>query len=106
MPRLSARLSSTLFFWSSFQDVFHAHITRHFRHCARCVLSLFYIHSTKLASLPFRFKGSGGANMAPIPQAVQHHHRATTKTSQKSFKSKHASKNSIREKAKGVLTHT
>ena len=50
---------------------------------------------TKLASLPFRFKGSSGANMAPIPQAAQHHHRSTTKISHKAFKTKHASKNSL-----------
>lgn len=38
--------------------------------------------------------------MAPI--TAQHHHRATTKTSQKSFKSKHASKSELRDKAKGT----
>lgn len=58
--------------------------------------------STKLASLPLRFKGSSGANMAPNPQSMPHQHRPTTKTSQKAFKSKHASKNSLRDKSKGM----
>jgi hypothetical protein len=53
----------------------------------------------KVASLPFRFKAGG--NMAPI--AAQHHHRSTTKQTQKSFKSRHATKGSIKELAKGTF---
>jgi hypothetical protein len=54
-----------------------------------------------LASLPFRFKGSGGANMAPT-STVQHHHRSTTKTSHKSYKTGHASKRALKDQAKGT----
>jgi hypothetical protein len=54
-----------------------------------------------LASLPFRFKGSGGANMAPISTG-QHHHRSTTKVSHKSFKTGHATKRALKDKAKGA----
>ncbi|KAF2796840.1 DUF663-domain-containing protein [Melanomma pulvis-pyrius CBS 109.77] len=38
--------------------------------------------------------------MAPL--IGQHHHRSTTKQSQKSFKSRHATKNSLKEKSKGT----
>jgi pre-rRNA-processing protein TSR1 len=55
-----------------------------------------------LESLPFRFKGSGGANMAPISTG-QHHHRSTTKVSHKSFKAGHASKRALKDKAKGAM---
>lgn len=55
---------------------------------------------TTLASLPYRFKGSSGANMAPT-QTV-HHHRSTTKTSHKPYKTKHASKSSLKDKEKGM----
>lgn len=54
-----------------------------------------------LASLPFRFKGSGGANMAPT-STVQHHHRSTTKTSHKPYKTGHASKRALKDQAKGT----
>ncbi|KAF9893658.1 hypothetical protein FE257_009826 [Aspergillus nanangensis] len=40
--------------------------------------------------------------MAPITQAV-HHHRNTTKTSHKAYKSRHASKSSIKDKEKGKV---
>lgn len=53
-----------------------------------------------LDSLPFRFKGSQ-ANMAPA-QSV-HHHRSTTKVSHKPYKSKHASKSALKDKAKGKI---
>ncbi len=38
--------------------------------------------------------------MAPLPDA--HHHRSTTKTSQKPFKSKYSTKSALKELAKGV----
>lgn len=52
-----------------------------------------------LDSLPFRFKGSGGANMAPTQT---HHHRSTTKKANKSYKSRHASKGALKEQDKGA----
>ncbi|KAF2708265.1 DUF663-domain-containing protein [Pleomassaria siparia CBS 279.74] len=39
--------------------------------------------------------------MAPL--TGQHHHRSTTKQSQKAFKSRHASKNALKEKSKGKV---
>ena len=55
----------------------------------------------KLASIPFRFKAGGG--MAPT---TEHHHRSTTKISHKPFKSRHATKNLIRNLAKGKIEST
>jgi pre-rRNA-processing protein TSR1 len=40
--------------------------------------------------------------MAPITQNA-HHHRSTTKTSQKPFKSQHATKSALKERAKGII---
>ncbi|PYH93257.1 DUF663-domain-containing protein [Aspergillus ellipticus CBS 707.79] len=40
--------------------------------------------------------------MAPT-QTVQHHHRSTTKSTQKHFKSRHASKSALKDKAKGKV---
>ncbi|ORY11599.1 hypothetical protein BCR34DRAFT_673738 [Clohesyomyces aquaticus] len=37
------------------------------------------------------------------PAATQHHHRSTTKQSQKTFKSRHATKSSLKELAKGKV---
>ena len=48
-------------------------------------------------SLPFRFKA--GPAMAPMPEV--HHHRNSTKSSHKPFKSRHATKSLIKELAKG-----
>lgn len=39
--------------------------------------------------------------MAPT-QTVQHHHRSTTKSSNKPYKSRHASKSALKDKAKGT----
>ncbi|MCJ1274706.1 hypothetical protein MMC21_002504 [Puttea exsequens] len=50
-----------------------------------------------MSSIPFRFKAGGGD---------QHHHRNTTKFSHKSFKSKHATKNMLKELAKGKKENT
>src|SRR5438045_182427 len=55
--------------------------------------------------LPLRFRtgGTGSTtNMAPIPTSVHHHHRSTTKQSQKPFKSRFASKNALKDLAKGT----
>lgn len=54
------------------------------------------------AAIPFRFKagGSGIAHMAP---SIEHHHRSTTKVSNKSFKSKHATKSALKDRAKGKV---
>lgn len=54
-----------------------------------------------MASIPFRFKA--GDSMAP---ATEHHHRSTTKISHKPFKSRHATKNLIRDLAKGKIEGT
>lgn len=58
----------------------------------------------KLAAIPFRFKA--GASMAPMVEKLPHHHRSDTKGSHKAFKSRHASKNSIRELSKGKIEGT
>jgi pre-rRNA-processing protein TSR1 len=52
------------------------------------------------SSIPFRFKagGSGTSNMS----APGHHHRSTTKQSKKGFKSRHATKSSLKEQSKGM----
>jgi pre-rRNA-processing protein TSR1 len=39
--------------------------------------------------------------MAPIP-AQSHHHRSTTKKDTKGFKSRHATKGSLKERSKGT----
>jgi hypothetical protein len=56
-------------------------------------------------SIPFRFKSSASDKstvMAPIPQgSQQHHHRNTTKVSNKAYKSRFASKSQLRDQAKG-----
>lgn len=52
-----------------------------------------------MASIPFRFKAGGDSTAS---QGV-HHHRSTTKNSHKPFKSRHASKNFLRDQAKGKL---
>lgn len=93
MPSLPLAWFTTLSFFLPLRYTLHSDSTGPLR--------LFLSCFTKLASLPFRFKGSSGA-MGPIPQAAQHHHRATTKTSHKAFKTKHASKNSLRDKSKGT----
>lgn len=58
------------------------------------------------SSLPFRFKAGGdgnrSANMASTV-AIQHHHRSTTKTDHKPFKSRHASKSALKNQAKGKV---
>jgi hypothetical protein len=58
----------------------------------------------KVASLPFRFKGSNTANMAPAAVSTQHSHRSTTKNPHKAFKSRHLSKGALKDLAKGVIT--
>lgn len=51
-------------------------------------------------TLPFRFKAGGDSKM---PSAVtSHSHRATTKVNNKSFKSRKATKGSLRDQAKGM----
>lgn len=57
-------------------------------------------HSTKVASLPFRFKAGGEAKM-PGAVAFGHSHRPTTKVSNKAFKSRKATKGALRNAAKG-----
>lgn len=44
--------------------------------------------------------------MAPMVEKLPHHHRSDTKASHKPYKSRHASKNSIRELAKGKIEGT
>lgn len=51
-------------------------------------------------TLPFRFKAGGDSKM---PSAVMNHsHRATTKVNNKAFKSRKATKGSLRDQAKGM----
>lgn len=56
-----------------------------------------------VASIPFRFKAGGSSSdkMAPVV-AQSHHHRSTTKLNKKNFKSRHASKGSLKELSKGT----
>jgi pre-rRNA-processing protein TSR1 len=49
--------------------------------------------------LPFRFKAGGTGMALPEP----HHHRSTTKTSHKPFKSRHLTKSALKDKAKGKI---
>ena len=51
-------------------------------------------------SLPYRFKAGGSGAMASGHQPV-FHHRNTTKVDHKSFKSKFATKSSLKDRAKG-----
>ena len=53
-----------------------------------------------MSSVPFRFKAGGNG----LPDAF--HHRNTTKISHKPFKSKHATKNFLKEIAKGKMENT
>lgn len=39
--------------------------------------------------------------MAPI--VSQHHHRSTTKQTQKPFKARHATKSALKDRSKGVI---
>ena len=63
------------------------------------VLPRNFLSAYKVASLPFRFK-SGGDGKMPA-SVMSHSHRPTTKSSHKPFKSKHATKSSLRNAAKG-----
>ena len=51
------------------------------------------------AVLPFRFKAGGSGGLDP----QQHHHQSTTKPSNKPFKSRHATKNALRDISKGKV---
>lgn len=53
------------------------------------------------ATLPFRFRAGGDTPMAPITS--DHHHRSTTKPSNKAFKTRHASKSAIKDRTKGKV---
>lgn len=54
-------------------------------------------------SIPYRFKAGAGSssNMAPTLSST-HHHRSTTKTSQKPYKSRFTSKSALKDLAKGA----
>lgn len=55
-----------------------------------------------LASIPFRFK-AGGDGRGSMPSTVTaHSHRSTTKSSNKAFKSRKATKGALKELAKGM----
>lgn len=104
MPRFRARLSTTRYCdFGNFYEERHQHgvefelFTLTYSGILRFPVPDQVITIAKLA-LPYRFKGSGNPSMAPI----NHHHRSTTKTPQKSFKSKHASKGAIKELSKGM----
>ncbi|KAK5712713.1 ribosome biogenesis protein tsr1 [Elasticomyces elasticus] len=51
------------------------------------------------SAVPFRFK-AGPSAMTPV---ADHHHRSTTKSSNKSFKTRHATKSALKEKSKGKV---
>jgi len=55
-------------------------------------------------ALPFRFKAGGDSNGNKMPGLTGggHSHRPTTKSSNKPFKSRKATKGSLREAAKGM----
>jgi len=55
------------------------------------------------ATLPFRFKAGGDGPMASVQASTAHHHRSTTKVSNKAFKTKHASKSALKEQSKGKV---
>lgn len=106
MPRFRARLSTTRAFLANLRSL--RAVTPHFvpeesqsisGEKSFAFVKVYYLAT--VASLPFRFKGSGGANMAPITQTVQHHHRSTTKTTHKPFKSGHATKRQLKDQSKG-----
>jgi pre-rRNA-processing protein TSR1 len=64
------------------------------------VSSAFGLSSTLASSVPFRFKAGEAA-------AAAHHHRSATKSTQKPFKSRHATKSAIKDSLKGrLLTRT
>jgi len=52
-------------------------------------------------ALPFRFKAGTASMPGPVNNG-QHHHRPTTKTKHKPFKSRHATKRALRDAAKGM----
>ena len=56
-------------------------------------------------SLPFRFKaGSAGVSSQTNTMSVGvHHHRSTTKTIQKPYKSRFTSKSALKDQVKGML---
>lgn len=55
------------------------------------------------AALPFRFKAGGDGQMASTSVVSQHHHRSTTKSSNKPFKTRHSSKSALKDRAKGKV---
>nr|POE90630.1 ribosome biogenesis protein tsr1 [Quercus suber] len=57
--------------------------------------------NTTLA-IPFRFK-AGPTSTASMASVAQHHHRSTTKSSNKSFKSRHSTKSALKELSKGKV---
>lgn len=82
-----------------------SHATKIISSRTRAITAQRLQHSTgKVASIPFRFKAGGsGTTMAPI-SAQSHHHRSTTKLNKKNFKSRHATKGSLKELSKGTDT--
>lgn len=53
--------------------------------------------------LPFRFKAGGDGSHTSSMAGLQHHHRSTTKSANKSFKTKHATKSALKNQAKGKV---
>ena len=67
--------------------------------CARQAQRLQHV-AGKVASIPFRFKAGGSSSGTMAPE--NHHHRSTTKQNKKTFKSRHATKSSLKELSKGI----
>lgn len=64
----------------------------------------FPILATLASTLPFRFKAGGHSNNMGAPSAPEtHHHRSTTKSANKAFKTRHASKSALKERSKGKV---
>jgi len=53
--------------------------------------------------LPFRFKAGGDGQKTTMNSAAQHHHRSTTKTSNKPFKPRFTTKSALKDRAKGKV---
>src|SRR5213078_3862272 len=67
---------------------------------------LLRISNLATAALPLRLKADGSSVMAHAPSRTSepHHHRATTKTSHKPFKSRHLTKSALKNAAKGKIS--
>ncbi|KAK4634255.1 Ribosome biogenesis protein tsr1 [Fulvia fulva] len=56
-----------------------------------------------MSVLPYRFKAGNDSKPSTNMAQDQHHHRSTTKSTNKPFKTKHATKGALKEKSKGKV---